>query len=686
MLESFFKPKGVAVVGASRDPHKLGYGVVRNLSEYRYKGAVYPVNASATEILGFPCFASVSLVPDPVDLAILVVPADQVPAMVEQCGKRGIRHIIVTSGGFSETGPEGKLREQQLKQVADRYGIRLVGPNCVGSIDTHTPLNTTFVVGMPAQGDIGLTSQSGAMVAAVIDWARGTGIGFSRLISLGNQSDVTEREMIASMISDPHTKVITAYVEGVSDGREFMAVAEEAARKKPLIVLKGGTGEGGARAVASHTGSLAGSAEAYQAAFARSGVLTASTMEEMFDWARALAWQPLPKGNRIGVLTNAGGPAILAVDALEAAGLRLAQLTDETKSHLRPRIPAAGSVNNPVDVLAGSGPATYALALDALLSDPTVDAAVVIQAPQDWFLAESLAEVIGEVAANHKKPVLAAIMGMATVQKALEILHRKKVPNFSFPERMASTLKAMLTRRNWLDGHQDPPAVITGVDHLEAQQALQNQDFSRLLAAYGIRFPKTKPVADAKTAALMAAEIGFPVVMKLDSPDFSHKSDVGGVLLNLKSAEEVTQAFETITQMARMIKPDARISGVLIQKMMPKGHEILVGMKQDAQFGPLVVAGTGGVEVELIRDVATAIAPLSHQQAAELLSKTIAGRRLNGWRNIQPGDWNAVTEVIVRLAQIGVDFPEIQELEINPVLVLDPGNGAWALDVRGVVQ
>lgn len=685
MLEAFFKPKGVAIIGASRDPHKLGYGVVRNLTEFRYKGPVYPVNASASEILGLTCYPSVSQVPDPVDLAIIVVPAANVVEMVDLCGKRGIKYVIVTSGGFGETGEEGKARERLLKLTADKHGIRLIGPNCIGSIDTHTPLNTTFVMGMPIPGDIGFTSQSGAMVAAVIDWARGAGIGFSRIVSLGNQVDVTEREMIASMVNDPHTKVITAYVEGVSNGREFMAISEEAARKKPLIVLKGGTGEGGAKAVASHTGSLAGSADAYRAAFHRSGILTATTMEELFDWARALAWQPLPKGNRIAVLTNAGGPAILAVDALEASGLKLAPLTEATRAHLKPRIPAAGSVNNPVDVLAGSGPATYALALDTLLSDPTVDAAIVIQAPQDWFLPESLAEVIGEVAANHKKPVLAAIMGMASVQKALEILHRKKVPNFAFPERMASTLKAMLNRYHWLESQRESHSSLSGIDHLEAQSAIYHQDFVRLMEAYGIHFPAFELAQTAKIAASKASQIGFPVVMKLVSPDFSHKSDVGGVLLNLKTQDDVLQGFDAIMNMAKMIKSDARIEGVLIQKMMPKGHEILVGLKQDAQFGPLIVVGTGGVEVELLRDVAMGIAPLSHLQATELLSKTIAGKRLNGWRNIPPGDWNAVTDAVVRLSQIGADFPEIKELEINPLLVLDPGNGAFALDVRGVI-
>lgn len=685
MLESFFKPKGVAVIGASRDPHKLGYGVVRNLIRYKFKGAIYPVNANATDILGLECYPSVSKVPDPVDLAVIVVPAAQVAEMITQCGKRGIRHVIVTSGGFAETGPEGRQKEQELKVIADKAGIRLIGPNCIGTIDTHSPLNSTFIMGMPATGEIGFTSQSGAMVAAVIDWSLGAGIGFSRIVSLGNQIDVNEREMIASMVSDPQTRVISAYVEGVSQGREFMAIAEEASRKKPVVVLKGGTGEGGAKAVASHTGSLAGRSDAYRAAFARSGVLMAETMEQLFDWARALAWQPLPRGNRIAVLTNAGGPAIMAVDTLEQNGLKLAPLTDETRAFLKPRLPAAGSINNPVDILAGSGPGTYAIALDALLSDPTVDAAVVISAPQDWFLPESLAEVIGEVSMVHKKPVLCSLMGHASIQKAVEILSQRKIPNFTFPERMGSTLKAMLDRARWLERGPVAAEALSGIDHLAAQHAVNHHHFKNLMKSYSIPIPPDHLVTTAKAAVSKANAVGYPVVLKLVSPDFTHKTEVGGVITHLQTPEAVSEAYDMIVKTVTLIKPDVRIEGILVQKMMDKGHELLVGVRHDPQFGPVIVVGSGGVEVELLKDVAVGIAPVNRQQAIELLASTLAGKRLNGWRSVKPGDWNAAIDVIVRLSQIGADFPEISELEINPLLVLEPGQGAWALDVRAVM-
>jgi acetyltransferase len=536
---------------------------------------------------------------------------------------------------------------------------------------------------MPSAGDIGFVSHSGAMCAVVIDWARGAGVGFSRIVSLGNQVDVKEAEMLAAVAADPQTRVLTAYIEGVADGRAFMAAAEAAARRKPLVVLKGGHGESGARAVASHTGALAGSAEAYAAAFRRCGAQRAQTMEELFDWARALAWQPLPAGNRVAVLTNAGGPAILAVDALEAAGLQLAPLAEATREYLRPRLPGASSVDNPVDILAGSGPATYAIALDALLSDPTVDAALVIQAPQDWFLPASLAEVVAEVAAVHHKPVLASIMGLASVDQALAILHGRRVPNFAFPERAASALAAMVARKRWLETPVEAIAPPEGVDRAAAGRALANADSAAALAAYGLTLPPTRAAATADEAVRQAEALGYPVALKLNAAAVSHKSDVGGVALNLRDAEAVRAAFERIVGRARAAAPEAAIDGVWVQPMLAGGQEVIVGMRRDPQFGPLVLVGGGGIEVELERDVALGIAPLGPAEAERLLDATRAGTRLKGWRGAAPDDRPAVIEAMRRLGQLAADFPEIAELEINPLYVLPEGQGALAVDVRG---
>ena len=681
MIESFFTPKKVAVIGASRDPHKLGYGVIRNLLKYKFKGEIFPVNKNASEILDIPCYSSIEELPDGVDLAVVVLPASVVPKIIEQCGSKGIKNAIVVSGGFSETGKEGKEREEKLMQAAEKHGIRIIGPNCIGTIDTHTPVNTTFVVGMPEQGGIGFISQSGAMVAAVIDWARGAGVGFSRIVSLGNQIDVTETEMIDLIGNDRQTEVITAYAEGVSDGTEFLKISREIARKKPFVILKGGQSEKGAEAVSSHTGALSGSKEAYSAAFRKSGVLEAKTMEEMFDWARALAWQPLPKGKRVAVLTNAGGPAILAVDALEKVGLEMAPLTDETRAYLKKRLPKAASSRNPVDVLAGSGPATYTLALESLLTDETVDAVVVIQAPQDWFLPESLAEVVGETAGLHHKPVIASIMGKASVDEALKILHKRRVPNVAFPERAASILSAMVQRKEWMNSENHQPEDAAEFIPADAESMIENKQWEKLIEAYGIELPEQRTSKSLESALEASNQIGYPVVMKLIAKDHSHKSDIGGVQINLRDDEEVKNAWNKINEAAKNAK--SKMDGVLIQKMLQDGQEVIIGIKQDEQFGPLVLFGTGGTDVELYKDVQTAIAPLSESEATQLIDSTIAGKKLKGWRNLPPADIQEVKRALISMSRLAVNHPEIKEMEMNPLYVLEEGKGAFAVDIRG---
>lgn len=682
-LESFFNPAGVAIIGASRNPHKLGYGVVRNLKNYRYSGGIYPVNRSASDILDIPCYPALSEVPEPVDLAIIVVPAGHVIDTLHECGERGIQNAIVVSGGFSETGEEGNRREQEMLETARKYDIRIIGPNCIGTIDTHNRVNTTFVTGMPEQGEIGFSSQSGAMVAAVIDWARGAGVGFSRIVSLGNQADVKETEMIESISHDRHTKVITAYMEGISDGRTFMKVAEKTARHKPFVVLKAGRGQSGAKAVISHTGALAGSSDAYEAAFKRCGVHQAETTEEMFDWARALAWQPLPQGKRVAVLTNAGGPAILAVDAMEEAGLELAPLTDHTRSYLKSRMPAAASITNPVDVLAGSGPATYAVALDALLADETVDAVTVIQAPQDWFLPASLAEVVAEIASVHNKPVITSLMGKVSIDDALTILHKRNVPNVAFPERVASVLKIMADRKQWLESPVDPPPEFDHIDISTANKYCSSENWQQLLQTYGITAPPEEFCSSLDAALESARQIGYPVAMKLVSPDITHKTDIGGVQLHLHNDTDITEAWDTIESAAG--RHNGVMDGVLIQKMLTGGQEVIVGIHQDHQFGPMVLFGSGGVDVELFKDVKSDLAPLNQYQADQLMDATHAGTRLKGWRNMPAADRDAVREVLMRMSRLAYNHPGITELEINPLYVMPEGDGAYAIDIRGSV-
>ncbi len=695
-LSTFFKPRGVAVIGASRDPNKLGHNVVTKLIQSKFPGPIYPVNPKAEEILGLPAYPSVKDVPDPIDLALIIVPAPVVAGALCDCLERGVPAAVILSGGFREIGPEGAARERDLKALIQGQAIRVVGPNCVGLINTDSPpLNATFLEAMPPAGEIGFISHSGALCAAVINWARHSGIGFSRLASLGNQMDVTQTDMLVSFAEDPQTQVITMYLEGMDDGLTFIETTRQVALRRPIVAIKGGAGEAGARAVSSHTGAMAGRDEAYSAAFRRAGILRANTLEELFDWARALAWQPLPRGNRVGVLTNAGGLGILATDAIEKAGLKLAPLTEETKAFLRERTPSAASVDNPVDVLGGSGSATYGLAMDALLRDPNVDVVCVIQAPADWFSAPSLAEVVGEIASYAKKPVLACMMGLHPESEAARVLNRRRIPNYTFPEELGSTLAAMWRRRQWLEAQQEaaacpPPDLPADVDAaraiLDGQAGLLPPEAaSALVGCYGIATPREGLAATPDEAAQLAEAIGYPVAIKIVSPDIVHKVDVGGVAVNLGSAEEVRAATAELLARVRAARPEAALRGVCVQQMV-NGVELIVGVTRDPQFGPLVMVGTGGTAVELRRDVAFELAPLTLADAGAMLDRTLAGLLLGGYRGGPPGDRAAMEEVIARLARLALDLPSVAEIEINPVIVRAAGQGALAVDVRVLVQ
>jgi acetyltransferase len=652
---------------------------------------IYPVNSNEEEILGYKAYRSIGEIDGPLDLAVVSVPAPAVPAQIEACGMRGIKGVIIVSGGFRETGEEGAAREREIAEIAKRYNMRVIGPNCIGSIDAHTPLNTTFVVGMPRPGDIAFVSQSGAMAAAVMDWAVGSGVGFSRIVSLGNQLDVAEAEMLEAVGQDGKTRVVTGYIEGTSDGRKFVEAASRAAKQLPLVFLKAGRGSSGAKAVASHTGALAGDMAAYEAAFRRAGVLWAHTMEELFDWGRALAWQPLPKGSRVAILTNAGGPAILAADELEDAGLSLAPLTADTKAFLRRRVFAAASVENPVDILAGAGPATYALCLDALLADETVDAVAVIQAPQDWFSPMSLAEVIGEVANSplgRQKPILSVIMGLASTSEATQILHRKHIPNFAFPERIGSTLGAMYRRKLWLDEQEhastsQPPSV----NVIDADKAIQGvsgwldpSQIEAILQAYDIPIAVSNVATSESDAIDIAQRSGYPVVLKLVAEGVTHKSDVGGVALNINGDDELRAKYRAMMESASRSIGASSIRSVLVQQQIASGVELILGVVRDPQFGPLVMVGSGGTDVELKKDVAFELAPLTSPQANAMLDRTTAGRLLAGFRGKPAGDREAVVDILVRLAQLAADQPQIAEMEINPLIVLP--DRAIAVDAR----
>jgi acetate---CoA ligase (ADP-forming) len=691
-LVPFFNPQGVAVIGASNDPTKLGYGLARNLTQSGYQGVVHFVNLKGGALLGRPMYPTIGEVPDPVDLAVLLIPAPFIQETLAACGERGIRAAIIASGGFRETGPEGAALEQACLETAQRYAMRLLGPNCIGLLDTHLPLDTTFLPPPgPPPGDVAFISHSGAICAAVIDWARGQGFGLSRLVSLGNQVDINETDVLAPVAADRHTRVLTLYLEGVSNGRRFVEQAREVTRLKPVIALKVGRYSSGQKAVASHTGALAGQESAFNAAFRRAGVIRADTSEEMFDWARALAWCPPCQGHRVAVLTNAGGPGVTASDALEALGMTLAPLQEDTCENLRLELPPAAALNNPVDMLASASPEQYAACLRILVDDPGVDGVMVILPPPPMHTAGAVAKALIPVIHNSSKPVIIALMGERLIQEAVEHFRAARVPEYRFPERAASAL-AILTQRTERQASAEqaevrPPGVQRDQARILLDQGLPGEWLpvevcSDLLAAYGIPVPAARMATSPAEAANIAQEIGFPVVLKIASKTIAHKSDVGGVLLNLDSSESVQAGYRSILQRAQSADPQAEVEGVYVQPMARSGQEVIAGAIQDAQFGAVIMFGSGGVEVEGLRDVDFALGPLTSCDADLLLANTWAGRKLAGYRSLPPADREAVRDVLFRLAALAADFPQLAEIEINPLRVFSVGEGVLALDVR----
>jgi acetate---CoA ligase (ADP-forming) len=699
MLEAFFQPRSIAVIGASSNPAKLGYAVVRNLVEggYGQKGRIYPINLGGGEILGCTAFASVLDVTEEIDLAVIVIPYPQVPDALRVCGRKGIPAAIVISAGFREAGMEGLEREQELVAIAKQYDIRLIGPNCLGVIDTFTPLNASFAAGTPPRGPMAFMSQSGALGTAVLDIALAGRLGLSCFVSLGNKADVSEIDLLQAWVDDPHTNVIMIYSEGMPNGQEFIRVAGRVTRLKPVIAIKSGVTQSGSRAVSSHTGSLAGSEQAYQAAFSQAGILRAESMEALFDMALAIGYQPPLKGDRIAIVTNAGGPGILATDALERAGLSMARFKVETILTLEKYLPDAASAANPVDVLGDARADRYRFAMENVISDPNVDGLMVLLTPQAMTEIEATAVAIGEMADQTEKPILACFMGEARVAKGIKLLNQHNVPNYPFPERAAYALKAMADYRE-IQRRAEPRYARYEVDRPVVQKLFErvrsegrvtigDAEARQLMQAYGFRIPVSQVAETPEQAVEFATQIGYPVVLKIASPDILHKTDVGGVKVGLEDAEEVRDAFELMVYRAQRYLPEARIWGCLVQQMMPAGGvEVLVGMNRDPQFGPLVTFGLGGIYVETLKDVTFRIAPFSIQEAEGMLSEIRAHALLDGVRGKPAVDKEAIVEALLRVGQLVQDFPEIAEIDINPLTVYPRGQGAVAIDMRLVLD
>lgn len=698
-IETFFSPKSVAVIGASANPEKLGYAVVKNLQEggYTRVGKVYPINPTAPEILGFKAYPTVMEIPDPIDLAVLVIPYPHVPDALRTCGQKGIPSAIVISAGFREAGKEGLERELELVQICHEYGLRLIGPNCLGVIDSFTPLNASFAAGTPPAGPMAFMSQSGALGTAVLDIALAGRLGLSKFVSLGNKADVSEIDLLKAWVKDEHSKVILIYTEGMPSGQEFIQVARQVTRNKPVVAIKSGITQSGSRAVSSHTGSLAGSEQAYQAAFQQAGILRADGMESLFDMALALGYQPPLRGDRIAIITNAGGPGILATDALEKSGLTLARFELETIYALEQYLPDAASAANPVDVLGDARADRYHFALEKVAGDPNVDGIMVLLTPQAMTEIEATAQALGSLSRQIKIPILGCFMGEARIQTGINILTSFGIPNYAFPERAANAFRAMSSYRA-IRSRPDPEYVHYEVDQLSAQKVLDqvrlenrltigDAESRQVLQAYGMRIPQSEIADTPENASAIASKIGYPVVLKIASPDILHKTDIGGVKVGLQNASDVRDAFELMVYRAQRYIPEARIWGCLVQEMAPAGGlEVLVGMNRDPQFGPLVTFGLGGIYVETLRDVTFRVAPLSRQEAEDMLTQVRAHALLDGVRGQPAMDKAAIVETLLRVSQLVQDFPEIIEMDINPLMVYHQGEGALALDMRLVIK
>jgi acetyl coenzyme A synthetase (ADP forming)-like protein len=695
MLDTLFSPRSIAVIGASRTEGKLGHAVVSNIVQSGFKGKIYPINPQSGDIFGLPTYPGLEAIEGPVDLAVIVIPAKAVLQALEECGKKGVGSAIVISAGFRETGHEGLMAERKMTEIARQYNMRIVGPNVLGVIDTFSPYNASFAVGMPRRGKIAFMSQSGALCTSILDIALARDIGFSRFVSLGNKADLNEIDFLEAWADDPETKVILAYLEGISDGARFIQVARELSKCKPVVAIKSGTTSAGSRAVSSHTGTLAGSERAYEAAFKQAGLIRATSVGHLFDLAIALARQPLPRNDQVAVITNAGGPGIMATDAIEKAGLSVASLSQETMEALRQALPPAASVLNPVDVLGDALSDRYKAALSLVSKDPNIGALLVILTPQFMTEIKETARAVSEVSKQVEIPVLTCFMGEANTQAGVKILTQNDVPNYIVPEQAVAALKSMVDQRRWQDTplpkferlDVDRARVADVFKKVRADGRLQIGDAEArdVLEAYHIPIPASKLCSTADEAVAFAEEIGYPVVMKITSPDILHKTDIGGVRLNVQSAAEVRDSFDLMTFRALRHMPGATIWGCLVQQQVRGGKEIILGMNRDPQFGPLVMFGLGGIYVEVLKDVSFRIAPFSREEAGEMMREIRAFNLLRGVRGQKPSDLAGCVDTLLKVSQLVTDFPEIVEMDINPLMIFEEGRGVMGIDMRLVL-
>lgn len=691
MLESLFSPKSVAIVGASKHPGKVGHDILANLVRGGYGGTIVPVNSAGGTIFDLKVSHSLLDYEGEVDQVIIAVPKNNVLDAVKDAVARKAKTVVVVTAGFKESSREGKRLEQEITELCRKSGARLLGPNCLGLINTKIRLNASFAGNIPARGSIAIFSQSGALCTSMLDLAAGRHLGLSKLISIGNKADIAENDLLRYFAEDPETKVVTGYLENIVSGEHFIEAAEAVSSRKPVVLLKSGTTVAGQKAAASHTGVLAGTDTAYGAAFKRSGVIRADTFEALFDYATALSMQPLPKGDRVLVITNAGGPGTMAADAVERSGLKVAELASNMAAALREKLPEDASIGNPVDVLGDAPPERYRDALHLAQMDTSVDAIIIILTPQVMSSPRETARAIAEEI-NGSKPVLASFMGGKEVLPGREELTAAGLPDYESPERAVSTLKVMYEYGRWLSR---PPRLVTRfrVNRRRVERILtRSQRFNllqlnevkskKILQSYGFNVPDGALVTNAEEAVEQARRTGFPVAMKIVSPDIVHKSDMGGVKLNLTTAQQVRDGFDLM--MIRILQqvPQAIIEGIYVEKMVDPGLEVIIGVSRDPQFGPMLMFGLGGIFVEVMKDVTFHMAPITQDEAITMLKSTRSYNILKGKRGQKGVDIVGIANGLQRISQLTTDFPQIIELDINPFIVGESGTDPVVADGR----
>ncbi|PXF28376.1 MAG: acyl-CoA synthetase [Thaumarchaeota archaeon] len=695
MSESvFLSPKSIAVIGASDKQGSVGRAITSNIMN-GYKGIVYPISPTRETVFDQKAYKSVLDVPDSIDLAVVITKNTIVPVVLEECGKKKIKGAIVITAGFKEVDEEGKKLEQKLKDIATKYGVKVIGPNCLGvmNLEPQTMMNSTFLKITPKSGKIALVSQSGAICAALVEDASAQGIGFSAVVSMGNKADMTEIDILKMLADHEQTKVIVMYLEDMGDGQEFLKVCKQITKnnKKPILVLKSGRSPEGAKAAMSHTGALMGSDEIYDAVIKQSGAIRVDTMEELFDYATAFSKQPLPTEGDLVIVSNAGGPAIISTDSCSKLGIKMAKI-EEIRPKIDAVIPPWGSSRNPVDIVGDADFNRFENVLNEVLAHKNVGSVISMCTPSATLDYDKLAEVIVKMSKKYKKTMLASLMGLDEGITNREILANGDVPYYTYAEGSIRALKAMLQFADWIktpegniakfDVDKEKASKVFDKVKEEGRTNLLEEEGLEILSAYGFPLPKSILAKTEDEAVESANKIGYPTVMKIASPQIVHKSDAGGVKVNLSSDKEVRDAFKVIVDNAKKYDSKAEIKGVLIVEMVKGGKEMIIGSKLEPGFGPVVMLGMGGIYVEILKDVTFRLAPFTDQEANDMISSIKTKKLLEGVRGEKPSDVEKLSECIQRLSQLVTDFREIKELDMNPVLVMEEGEGCKILDVR----